>query len=1539
MAAAIDLCLFRPWRNVLFLEQDAAPNQAARAPHNEKVTTTDRSLPATTQTARAACRMGPRKKGANIKSTGATSSKAAPLPDWVKNKNASKPPPAPAPVRARNTPPLGKDALASGGGAPAPGPPQHLFPVGSKPPLNLLTEKIAAHTRKASGKEAAWLKPVIDVRRIASGQVSAWAEAQTQMLHAERSRRAEALEKQPKRKPKKGAEPEPPPEAYGSDDLATALVYAEEMPDALPSGFSPATQAAAFGVDVGGVLEAYLAASQADDGSTPEGEEDIIVNADEVEGAKKIPAAWTATVTLTRESKGHGVAADAVKMSPDDRLHPELRIYAISAQHARQWAATYALFRLFTQMPMHRMLPPGPREYWRVCEAFQSKWAVKERELARAKNSPQNAAGREAKRRAQLLAYYWDSDPFASATRRQAAATAAEQSRSTASALQTAIQHGDHEAAEKLAAQQQRERREHQQALAMGKLGPATASADATALQAAQKAKEARRSVWDEAPTLHVPMANRRLLEDAINNGFAHFPSASAEAVDDKGKESKGQTTPPTDPIKLGTHLEKLGFRPGYARSAAQWVAAARQRLASGQARDTLDRAALATLAEQSDEHAGLEYLLMYTPPEDLPPKFAYKHTQRGKAPDEFVSGGAAGQGGELDIGMRWLVERVSGAVGAPLTAVERAAHRLLRFENDHPDAWDREDRQGVLVDMLIAALVHGEPDRNGGSLSQEQAMQAARSVPKDQSSAQSEQLVQEKEILSSILGDDRINDVTLKDWPLPSGSAEIGAFQAIDIRIPRAGDDVRLRLAPHPVSGYGILSEPQLVVRPTAFVVSSTLPSYICLALTRLVQTPIPEGEDDLVSAVEAGSGATMLLVERLEAKLDKLVDHPPPLSDVLRPFVDSPEPRRITAPIDGGAPAARKTSKKREGKTELPPAAAEELTQRARADRTAWEADKSYTSNYGRVRHSLPAWASRQAFLDLLRQAPGRVILTAGETGCGKTTQCPQFILDEAIANGSLADTNIVVTQPRRVAAVAVAQRVAAERGESLGGDKNKYAMTGYAIRGERKASPNCRLLFCTTGVLLRRLTGSGLRGISHVVVDEVHERSVDSDVLLLHLRTALKTNPQLKVVLMSATVEQETFVRYFNGCPTLTIPGRTFPVNDLYLEDIFRLTSYDPSGSTQVRGKSKSLSEAQKGEIAGFTAKHAEPLSEAQMRSLITLISRTQETTDYDLLARTVLLALERSVNAAAEGAEGGAILVFVSGVGEIRSASEAIERIVGQAGRKATVLPLHANLSPQEQRLAFEGTRHTKVVVATNVAETSITIPDISYVVDSGKVKENRWDANLGLSRLEEVWASRAAARQRRGRAGRVRAGECYRLYSRYTEQTVMPSNQTPEMLRTPLHNLILSVLATESAVLKEQMKSSSQATSDVKAFLLQALSPPRIENIDSALRDLVDAGALQPAVGSAPHGALTALGRHLASLPLDLRLGKILVLGGLFGCLGPALTIAALMTCKPIFVAPFEKRDEANRYAYPRLVSAAAADFFEHKGPPQVHTGK
>ncbi|OQR94480.1 ATP-dependent RNA helicase [Achlya hypogyna] len=500
--------------------------------------------------------------------------------------------------------------------------------------------------------------------------------------------------------------------------------------------------------------------------------------------------------------------------------------------------------------------------------------------------------------------------------------------------------------------------------------------------------------------------------------------------------------------------------------------------------------------------------------------------------------------------------------------------------------------------------------------------------------------------------------------------------------------------------------------------------------------------------------------------------------------------------------------------------------------------------------ARGMLPAFKEKDAIVSLLET--NQVILISGATGCGKTTQVPQFLLDHFIP--AQRPCNILCTQPRRLAAIGVATRVAQERCETIG------ESVGYQIRMDTKKSAETRLLFCTTGVLLRRfLSDPLLNEVSHIIVDEVHERNVDTDLLLSILRDVLRQRPDLRLILMSATMNTSLFQDYFGAVttatvPVLSIPGFTYPVTVHYVKHVYEVT-----GLTKPAKKDD------------------------------------DDRVNYDLVTALVRhLVLETPDNA---GAGEGAVLVFMPGVPEIKNTIRSLQT---DAALEAALLPLplHGALPAHEQARVFEAAPKgkTKVIVSTNVAETSITINDIVVVIDAGKAKEMAYDAINRRSSLQEGWISQAAADQRKGRAGRVRPGICYRLFSTAKFQK-MPAQPTPEIHRVSLEPLCLQIQAL-------------QLGSSVASFLAQAIEPPSAAAITSAIEGLVEMGAFARD-GDALDVRLTPLGAHLARLPMDARLAKVVVFGCILRCIDPIVTIAAALECKSPFMTTADDRSKAD----------------------------
>eukprot|EP00026_Physarum_polycephalum_P000677 Phypoly_transcript_00678.p1 GENE.Phypoly_transcript_00678~~Phypoly_transcript_00678.p1 ORF type:complete len:1395 (+),score=271.52 Phypoly_transcript_00678:28-4212(+) len=556
---------------------------------------------------------------------------------------------------------------------------------------------------------------------------------------------------------------------------------------------------------------------------------------------------------------------------------------------------------------------------------------------------------------------------------------------------------------------------------------------------------------------------------------------------------------------------------------------------------------------------------------------------------------------------------------------------------------------------------------------------------------------------------------------------------------------------------------------------------------------------------------------------------------------------------------------------------------------------------------RTQLPAFQMREEVLQTIRN--NQVVVITGETGCGKTTQVPQFVMDDMILSGKGAQCNMIITQPRRISAMSVADRIAEERSVKVGQE------VGYQIRLEAKRTNKTRLLLCTTGIVLRKMQGhSKLEGISHLVVDEVHERNLDDDFLLIILRDLLPSRPDLKVILMSATLNAELFAAYFGNCPMLHIPGRAYPVKELFLEDVLETTKFFIHEDSPYSKKSQKTRAEKKGQLGGNKAAKRTMMNldiDEKVNEMLTLdamatiypgkskatlqslINYEESKINPDLVENLVAYICEQALST--ESNFMGSILVFLPGIMEISTLYNSIRHNRSMFPEsKYLVLPLHSSLSSADQRKVFErpppGVR--KIVLSTNIAETSVTIDDVVYVVDCGRMKENRYDPVNRMPQLVEVWESKANARQRKGRAGRVQEGICYRMYTSQ-RHTKLQDYQVPEMHRVPLEELCLQIKILDLG--------------EISSFLSKAIEPPEAQAIGNAITSLEELDALDKLQ------FLTPLGYHLAQLPVDVRLGKMMLYGTIFRCLEPVLIIAAAMSTRDPFVSPsLEKRNEVDK---------------------------
>ncbi|KIY72745.1 P-loop containing nucleoside triphosphate hydrolase protein [Cylindrobasidium torrendii FP15055 ss-10] len=556
---------------------------------------------------------------------------------------------------------------------------------------------------------------------------------------------------------------------------------------------------------------------------------------------------------------------------------------------------------------------------------------------------------------------------------------------------------------------------------------------------------------------------------------------------------------------------------------------------------------------------------------------------------------------------------------------------------------------------------------------------------------------------------------------------------------------------------------------------------------------------------------------------------------------------------------------------------------------------------------REQLPIARYRQDIVEALERS--QVLVLSGETGCGKSTQLPAFLLEDQLSRGQ--PCQIYCTEPRRISAISLAQRVSCELGDKVNEVGTGSSLVGYSIRLESKIHKNNKLAYVTNGIALRMLEGGNSDGgsafdeVTHIIVDEVHERTIESDMLLIVLASLVKTRPSLRVVLMSATVDSEKISKYFDDCPTIQVPGRTYPVQVNYLEDVIDLTGWSMSEKSpyarrpddKFSKKSASLLRDDGEEDDEDEDRDPQAPIKFEKKYSSETISTIKLYNERMIPFELIIQLMEEVCFGTAYHTFSAAILVFMPGMGEIRRLHDMLVEHNLFGSDQFVLYPLHSTLSSGSQGEVFElpppGVR--KIVIATNIAETGITIPDITCVIDTGKHREMRFDEKRQTSRLVETYVAKSNAAQRRGRAGRVQEGVCFHLFTKFRHDTLMAEHPLPEMTRLSLSDLALRI---------KTMKVNLGGT--VEEVLLRGLDPPSSTNIQRAVLVLVEAGAFTAAE------EITPLGKLLSTLPTNVHLGKFLLTAVMLRCLDPALTIAATLNTKSPFLRPMGKEAEAKR---------------------------
>lgn len=548
----------------------------------------------------------------------------------------------------------------------------------------------------------------------------------------------------------------------------------------------------------------------------------------------------------------------------------------------------------------------------------------------------------------------------------------------------------------------------------------------------------------------------------------------------------------------------------------------------------------------------------------------------------------------------------------------------------------------------------------------------------------------------------------------------------------------------------------------------------------------------------------------------------------------------------------------------------------------------DRSDYKKIEQFRKTLPAYKKSKDILNVIDN--NQMIVISGETGCGKSTQVPQLILDDAIINKRGGYVKILVTQPRRIAASSLAMRVAQERAEHIGN------AVGYAVRLEKvDARDRGSIMFCTTGILLASLeVDQGLTNYTHIILDEVHERDCDIDLAMFMLKKVLHKRKDLKLILMSATIDADALSTYFNNCPMLHIEGLAYPVKDIYMEEILGMTGYKLPTIDMDQKNIKPWHRHKKKKIAEDMEKDIQ--YKAEIAPWLESIKKTIKYDTYKTLQDQRIEELNIDliydlIEYVCKGPK-GAILVFLPGIADISKLLTQIQKSNYFPTSRYQIYPLHSKLPSLQQHQIFERPPENvrKIIIATNIAETSITIDDIVYVIDCGRMKHSGLIVEGNIATLQTEWISQTNLRQRRGRAGRCQPGICYHLMTSY-RASKLDERPLPEIQRNPLLESVLAL---------KRLRLGKAA----EAFPLMA-SPPADRTVELAVKHLQQCGALDH------EEKLTPMGWHLARLPVHPAAGKLLLLGALFGCLDRAASVAAVWGFKDPFQLVIGKEDEVD----------------------------